>query len=277
MTPEDAEARITLGAERARQEGLRTSAEDELLAGGDGLSLSALQAEAEAVPAEALETALAEAGAARERHGAEAQEAVAVVTRLELEMRQAADDDAALRAAAEEAAAAGRIGQTLQDALLMQVAAGLLGAALDTVQEGADDRLLRRIGAAFSTLTNGAYAGVASQEDERGTARLTLRSRAFPEEETGVDGLSEGTRDALFLALRMVAIEDQAAAGVVLPFLGDDVLQSFDDARAAAAFRALLDLSRTAQVILLSHHEHLLPVLQRAVPAEAVHIQQLPG
>jgi len=276
-TPEDAETRITLGAERARQEGLRTSAEHELLVGGDGLSLNALQAEAEAVPAEALETALAEAGAARERHAAEAQEAVAVGTRLELEMRQAADDDAALRAAAEEAAAAGQIGQTLQDALLMQVAAGLLEAALDTMQEGADDRLLRRIGAAFSTLTNGAYTGVASQVDERGTARLILRSRTFPEEETGVDGLSEGTRDALFLALRLVAIEDQAAAGVVLPFLGDDVLQSFDDSRAAAAFRALLDLSRTAQVILLSHHEHLLPVLQGAVPAEAVHIQQLPG
>jgi uncharacterized protein YhaN len=61
----------------------------------------------------------------------------------------------------------------------------------------------------------------------------------------------------------------------VLPFLGDDILQSFDDARAAAAFRALLDLSGTAQVILLSHHEHLLPVLRGAMPAEAIHLQRL--
>jgi uncharacterized protein YhaN len=275
MTPEGAEARIALGAERERQDTLRVSAAEEILAGGDGLALDALGAEAEAVPAGELEAALGEAEAAQERQAGEAQLAVAAVTRLEMEMRQVAGDEVALRAAADEAAAAGLLGQTLEDALLMQVAAGLLEAALGAVQEGADDALLRRISAAFSTLTGGAYTGVTSQEDERGTARLTLRSRAFPEEETGVDGLSEGTRDALFLALRLVAIEDQAAAGTVLPFLGDDILQSFDDARAAAAFRALLDLSGTAQVILLSHHEHLLPVLREAMPAEAIHLQRL--
>jgi uncharacterized protein YhaN len=275
MTPEGAEARIALSAERERQDAMRVSAAEEILAGGDGLALDALQAEAEAVPAGELEAALGEAEAVQDRQAGEAQLAVAAVTRLEMEMRQVAGDEVALRAAADEAAAAGLLGQTLEDALLMQVAAGLLEAALGAVQEGADDALLRRISAAFSTLTGGAYTGVTSQEDERGTARLTLRSRAFPEEETGVDGLSEGTRDALFLALRLVAIEDQAAAGTVLPFLGDDILQSFDDARAAAAFRALLDLSGTAQVILLSHHEHLLPVLREAMPAEAIHVQRL--
>ena len=273
----EAEARVAVGAERMRQDGLRMAAEDELLAGGDGLSPDALRAEADIVPAEALEAALADAAAARDRHAAEAQDAVAAATRLDLEMRQVAGDDAALHAAAAEAAAAGQIGRTLEDALLVQVAAGLLEAALGTVQDGADDRLLRRIGAAFSTLTDGAYTGVASHEDERGTARLTLRPRARPDEETGIEGLSEGTRDALFLALRLVAIEDQAASGTVLPFLGDDILQSFDDARAAAAFRALLQLSRTTQVILLSHHEHLLPVLQGAVRAEAIHVQRLTG
>nr|WP_245216077.1 AAA family ATPase [Pararoseomonas baculiformis] len=274
-TPEQAEARIALGSERARQDALRVAAEEELLAGGDGLPLEVLRAEAEAVPSGELEAALSQAEAARERHAGEAQDQVAAVTRLELEMRQVSGDDVALRAAADEAAAAGLLGRTLEDALLLQVAAGLLDAALGAVQEGADDALLRRISTAFSTLTGGTYAGVASQEDERGTARLTLRSRAFPEEETGVDGLSEGTRDALFLALRLVAIEDQAAAGTVLPFLGDDILQSFDDGRAAAAFRALLELSGTAQVILLSHHEHLVPVLRAAVPTSAIHLQRL--
>ncbi|MBO1080069.1 AAA family ATPase [Roseomonas haemaphysalidis] len=275
-TPEQAEARIALGTERARQEASRAVAEDALLAGGDGLGLDALRAEAGEAPDD-LEPALAEAEATRARHAADAERGVALVARLELEMQQLAGDDAALRAAAEEAAAAGMLGQTLDDALLLQVAAGLLDAALATVQDGADDRLLRRIGDAFAMLTDGGYTGVSSQPDERGTARLVLRSRAFPDEECGVDGLSEGTRDALFLALRLVAIEDQAASGTVLPFLGDDILQSFDDHRAAAAFRALLALSQTAQVILLSHHEHLLPVLRAAVPDTAVHVQRLDG
>ncbi|TPG61097.1 hypothetical protein EAH89_00580 [Roseomonas nepalensis] len=272
---EAAEERLALGAERARQEALRVAAEAELSEAGDGLPLAALRDEVEALPPEALEPALAEAGEAQRRHAAEAQEAVAAATSLELDMRRMAGDDLAVRAAAEEASAAGMIGQTLDDALLMQVAAGLLGAALEAVQEGTDDALLRRIGAAFAGLTNGAYTGLSSQPDERGTARLVLRSRDFPEEETTVEGLSEGTRDALFLALRLVAIEDHAAGGTVLPFLGDDILQSFDDARAGAAFRALLGLSGTAQVILLSHHEHLLEVLRASLPAGALHLQRL--
>ena len=272
---EAAEERLALGAERARQEALRAAAEAELSEAGDGLPLATLRAEVEALPPDALEPALAEAQEAQRRHAAEAQEAVAAATALELDMRRMAGDDLAVRAAAEEAAAAGMIGQTLDDALLMQVAAGLLGAALEAVQEGTDDALLRRIGTAFAGLTNGAYTGLSSQPDERGTARLVLRSRDFPEEETTVDQLSEGTRDALFLALRLVAIEDHAAGGTVLPFLGDDILQSFDDARAAAAFRALLGLSGTAQVILLSHHEHLLEVLRASLPAGALHLQRL--
>ena len=144
----------------------------------------------------------------------------------------------------------------------------MLESALAVVQEGGDDALLRRIGKALSELTDGTYTGVASREDDRGTARLVLRLRDFPEEEVEVDQLSEGTWDGLFLALRLVAVADQAASGTVLPFVGDDM-------RAAAAFRALLRLSETAQVILLSHHEHLLEVLRAAVTPSSVHVQRV--
>ena len=274
-TAEAAEERIALGLERGRQDGLRTSAEADLLAAGDGLDPDALRTEAEANPADGLESALQEAEEAQRNHAGAAQAQVATATALDLELRRLEGDDVAVRAAANEAAAAGQIGQALDDALLMQVAAGLLDAALKAVQEGGDGVLLRRIGAAFAELTDGAYTGVSSREDERGTARLTLRLRDFTDEEAEVDQLSEGTRDQLFLALRMVAIADQAASGTVVPFVGDDILQSFDDARAAAAFRALLRLSETTQVILLSHHEHLLAVLRDAVPDRAVHLQRV--
>lgn len=274
-TAEAAEDRILLGAERARQEGSRSAAEADLLAGGDGLDLDTLRTEAAAYSADDLELALREAEEAQRDHAVAAQEQVAIVTALELELRQLAGDDAAVRAAADEASAAGQIGQTLEDALVMQVAAGLLEAALGAVQEGGDDALLRRIGEAFSELTDGTYAGVASREDDRGMARLVLRMRDFPEDEVDVDQLSEGTRDQLFLALRLVAIADQAASGTVLPFVGDDILQSFDGRRAAAAFRALLRLSDTTQVILLTHHEHLLDILRDMGASPNIHFQHM--
>ena len=274
-TAEAAEERILLGDERARQEGLRDAAEADLVAGGDGLDLDALRGEATAHSEDDLEDALREVEEAQRGHAAAAQDGVAIVTALELELRQLAGDDAAIRAAANEASAAGQLGQTLEDALVMQVAAGLLEAALGAVQKGGDDALLRRIGGAFSELTDGTYTGIASREDDRGTARLVLRLRDFPEEEVEVDQLSEGTRDGLFLALRLVAVADQAASGTVLPFVGDDILQSFDDQRAAAAFRTLLRLSETTQVIMLTHHEHLSQVLQATVPASSIHLQRV--
>ncbi|MFC0407192.1 AAA family ATPase [Roseomonas elaeocarpi] len=276
-TAEAAEARIALAAERARQEGLLRAAEVDLLAAGGGIGLEALRAEAAAQPADALEDALQEAESAQQHHVAAAQAQVATVTALELELRQLAGDEAAVRAAAGEAAAAGQLGQTLDDALLMQVAVGLLDAALGAVQEGGNDVLLGRIGAGFAELTEGTYTGVSSREDERGVARLVLRTRDFPDEEVEVEQLSEGTRDQLFLALRLVAIADQAVSGTVLPFVGDDILQSFDDRRAAAAFQSLLRLSETTQVILLSHHEHLLGVLERAVAPLDLHLQRVGG
>ncbi|MCR0982637.1 AAA family ATPase [Roseomonas populi] len=270
-----AEERIALALERARQEEARAAAEAELLAGSDGLTIDAVREESEAHPPGTLEAGLEEAQAAGQRHAEEAQAAVARATALDMELQRLAGDDMAVQAAAGEAAAASLLGRTLDDALLMQVAVDLLEAALGAVQDGADDALLRRISAAFSLLTGGAYTGVTSQEDERGTARLALRSRDFPDEETGVDQLSEGTRDGLFLALRLVAIEDQAASGTVLPFVGDDILQSFDDARAAAALQALLALSTTTQVILLSHHEHLRDIAEKCLPGAALHLQRL--
>ena len=90
-----------------------------------------------------------------------------------------------------------------------------------------------------------------------------------------MEQLSEGTRDQLFLALRLVTIEDHVAGGTALPFLGDDILQSFDDRRSAAAFRALLTLSEKVQVILLSHHQHLLEVARAALPPASLHAQEI--
>jgi pimeloyl-ACP methyl ester carboxylesterase len=78
---------------------------------------------------------------------------------------------------------------------------------------------LQRISAAFATLTGRAHR-LRSHEE---AARLTPHSREFPEEETAVDQFSEGARDQFSLALRMVAIEDHASGGTVLPFIGDNI------------------------------------------------------
>ena len=97
---------------------------------------------------------------------------------------------------------------------------------------------------------------------------------AFPDERKAVKDLSEGERDQLFLALRMAAIEDHVATTSPLPFVCDDILQTFDDDRATAAMQALVQLSENVQVILLSHHRHLAGLSARLAP-DRVHLCEI--
>ena len=80
---------------------------------------------------------------------------------------------------------------------------------------------------------------------------------AFNLKEIAPDGLSEGTRDQLFLALRLAAVEQALDDGHALPFVADDLFASFDEARAHAAFRGLASLAHRTQVLVFTHHEHV--------------------
>jgi len=276
-TVEAAEARLSLAAERDRQQALQEEARRELLEAADGQSLETVRQEVEAIAADQVEAELAAARDKQIGQQAEAQEAAAAAAQAEAALKALGNETAFAEAVQDQQAAIARMGQALEDALLLHAAGALLEAALERVQEAGDDRLLRRIGEAFARLTEGAYPAIAAREDDKGVAHLVIRRRDFPAEDVAVDELSEGTRDQLFLALRLIAIEDHAARALPLPFLGDDILQSFDDGRAAAAFRTLLEFSRTTQVILLTHHRHLLDVAAAALAPDQLHLQQLEG
>lgn len=191
------------------------------------------------------------------------------------EARSAADDrdragkgDDAQAAAARREAALATLARHAEEALVLHAAASLLRAGLEAGRDEAGSRTVARIGTVFRDLTGGAHAGVTVQDD--GTDRVLVALEADGATCKQVDELSEGTRDQLFLALRLVALEDYVAANPPLPFIADDILQTFDDARAAAALRALLDLSAHVQVIVLTHHPHV-QALARSLPAGTVH------
>ncbi|MBP0649956.1 hypothetical protein J8J40_23205, partial [Mycobacterium tuberculosis] len=68
---------------------------------------------------------------------------------------------------------------------------------------------------------------------------------------------SEGTRDQLFLALRLAYLESFAANAEAPPFIGDDLFASFDDARTRHGLAALAEIGATVQPILFTHHGHV--------------------
>ena len=79
--------------------------------------------------------------------------------------------------------------------------------------------------------------------------------------------MSDGTRDQLYLALRLASVERYLDANEPVPFVLDDILINFDDERAEAALGALAELAQRTQVLLFTHHSRLRNLARQAVPA----------
>ncbi|GBQ83387.1 YhaN family protein [Asaia krungthepensis] len=69
--------------------------------------------------------------------------------------------------------------------------------------------------------------------------------------------MSEGTRDQLFLSLRLAALDQSRARGIRLPFIVDDLFMTFDEARAGAGLATLAGIAAQNQILFFTHHAHL--------------------
>jgi hypothetical protein len=82
------------------------------------------------------------------------------------------------------------------------------------------------------------------------------------------DRLSRGTREQVFLALRLALVRDLERHGVHLPVVIDDALVNFDDARALAAARVLVefvgDEPGERQMLVLTCHAHVARIFTEA-------------
>jgi uncharacterized protein YhaN len=141
----------------------------------------------------------------------------------------------------------------------VHLARQILKRTIQRFSERRHDSLLSHAGRYFTTLTGGAFRGLDVDESESGDAIL-LAVRNEPNEPVMVNGLSDGTRDQLFLALRLAGIEQHLRTHGPMPIAIDDVLVNFDDARAAATLKCLAELSKQTQVILFTHHAHVVEI-----------------
>ncbi|MEX2167963.1 MAG: AAA family ATPase [Pirellulales bacterium] len=73
-----------------------------------------------------------------------------------------------------------------------------------------------------------------------------------------VDVLSRGTREQLFLSIRLALVAMYARRGIQLPMVLDDVLVNFDAGRSAIAARVLRDFAKQGhQLLVFTCHEHV--------------------
>lgn len=123
--------------------------------------------------------------------------------------------------------------------------------------------MLKRAGELFATLTCGSFQTLQLEFDEDDNVQLA----GIRQDRTRVpvSGMSTGTADQLYLALRIAAVEDYVDHAEPMPFVADDLFINFDDKRAAAGFRVLVELAKKTQVLFFTHHEHLLDVARKAL------------
>ncbi|MEY4562628.1 MAG: hypothetical protein RLZZ618_1905, partial [Pseudomonadota bacterium] len=179
---------------------------------------------------------------------------------------------AAAREAMEQSAASVR--QHMGPWVRSRLAHALLAEATRRFRERAQGPMFKAASAYFSQMTLGEFTGLVSDDTQEQPTLLALRRDG---RKLQVTELSEGTRDQLYLALRLAALELQRARGADLPVLLDDVLMTSDDRRAAAMVQALLAFSAGSQVIVFTHHAHLVDVARQAVGTDALGVLHLPS
>ena len=125
----------------------------------------------------------------------------------------------------------------------------------------------------FSELTCGEYIELRPDYDASGKATLQAVHRSGLVKSVGE--MSTGTADSLYLALRLASMQHQMENSKSIPVVIDDCLIQLDDRRALAALRALSELSTKTQVILFTHHQHLIDLARGGLEEAAVAIHQL--
>jgi len=134
---------------------------------------------------------------------------------------------------------------------------------------------MKRAGAIFSDLTCGDYVGVTQDVDDADREVLKVVPNGRPTMDR--IGLSTGTGDQLFLALRLASIYQQLdqPGNEPIPFIVDDILTAFDDVRSAATMRVLGELATRTQVLFFTHHKHLVDLARAEVPPSVLRVLEL--
>ncbi len=263
---EDASARaVELRAEIAQLDG------DLARAGGAPAAevadaVAALDADALPARAEELE-ALAVV-----RRG-ERDEAGEALTRARDKLARLERSEEAAQAAQAKASLEAQIQELAERYARARLAQRVLRDAIARYRSAHEGPLLARANALFPALTCERYARLETDVDERDEDVLIAITADGSRRR--VQELSDGTREQLFLALRLAAIERHVATAEAVPVLFDDVLLESDDERAQRILAALGELATQTQVMVLTHHRHLVEIARATLPKRRLDVIEL--
>ncbi|MER8824226.1 AAA family ATPase [Mesorhizobium sp. M0991] len=142
------------------------------------------------------------------------------------------------------------------------------GNALRIYRENHRSGMMARASDAFKLMTRGQYSGLTTQPVKGGEVLIAVQRDG---QSKLADALSKGARFQLYLALRLAGYYEFAQFRPSVPFIADDIMETFDHIRSEEVFRLFGEMANTGQVIYLTHHKHLCEIAKAVVPQSTIH------
>lgn len=156
----------------------------------------------------------------------------------------------------------------------LKLAQAILRRAIERYRERNQGPVVSQASRLFRTITLGSFEELRVDSDENDDPVLVGVRKGGVELLT-VDQMSEGTRDQLYLALRLASLVNIVESRSNPPFLVDDILVNFDDERAGATLTILAELARITQVLFFTHHEHLIEIARKRLDSGVYRVHRL--
>ncbi|KUG03980.1 hypothetical protein ASZ90_018643 [hydrocarbon metagenome] len=188
------------------------------------------------------------------------------------ELTRNVSEEAALAAQQAQESAA-RIRNLAEEYVRLKVARKILAQSIISYSRRNQNYIIERAGEFFARLTLNSFSGLKVGQNE--AYREVLLGTRASGDELGIEEMSEGTQDQLYLAIRLANIEQFTANNRPIPLIMDDLLINFDDERARAALGILGELASKLQIIYFTHHTHIKEMAEKQISPELIKIQQL--
>ena len=165
-----------------------------------------------------------------------------------------------------------QLGDAVDQWVPLALARHLMEVARVRFEKTQQPQLLVEAGRIFEQLTLGEYVQLTR------SVGSTTELQAIPR--TGLAKspaeMSTGTREQLYLAIRLAYLKQYSQRAEPLPLVMDDVLVNFDEDRAKQTLRVLSDFSQSHQILFLTCHRRMVELVQSIRP-ELKPIELQPG
>lgn len=142
------------------------------------------------------------------------------------------------------------------------LAQALMKRAIERFEREHQPAMLKEVERLFCRMTADRYTTVQRKLDEQGTLQVVENDGKLKEPHE----LSTGTRQQLFLAIRLAYINHYCRDTEPLPIVMDDVLVNFDDDRFLQTIHVLREIAESVQIIFLTCHNHMVDRIGEAIP-----------